>query len=147
MMIGRENPMNAAPELSVSPEKAFYILMKAREFDEKTEASGMEEGSNPTDDKDVAVLEDNPDDATEEELRSALEALNEDEQLDMIALTWIGRGDFTIDEWKAAREEARSMTDKHVPLYLVETPLFSDYLEEGLAQAGFDLNELERKHF
>jgi hypothetical protein len=134
-------------ELSIDPEKAFYILMKAREFEEKTEASDLEEGSNPTDDKDVAVLEDNPEDATEEELTSALEALNEDEQLDLIALTWVGRGDFSIDEWDAAREQAQNVTHKHTPLYLKATPLFSDYLEDGLSQAGFDLDEFERKHF
>jgi hypothetical protein len=33
--------MNAAPELSISPEKAFHILVKAREFDEKTGSSGL----------------------------------------------------------------------------------------------------------
>lgn len=134
-------------DLSVDPEKAFYILMKAREFDEKTESSGLEEGSNPTDDKDVAVLEDNAEDATQEELMSALEALNEDEQLDLITLTWIGRGDFTVDEWNEARKQAQEITDRHIPLYLIETPLFSEYLEDGLSQAGFDLDEYERKHF
>lgn len=136
-----------APELSIAPEKAFYILTKAREFEGKSPSSGLEEGSNPSDDKDVSVLEDNPDDAVEEELRSALDALNEDEQLDVMALTWIGRGDFSIEEWNAAREEAQNMTDKHITHYLMETPLFSDYLEEGLGLLGHDLDEYERKHF
>lgn len=135
------------PELSIDPEKAFYILMKAREFEEKTEASGLETGSNPSDDKDVAVLEDNPDDATLEELTTALEALNEDEQLDLVALTWIGRGDYTIDEWQEAREEARNVRDKHIVLYLSEMPLFNEYLEEGLSLAGHNLDEYERRHF
>ncbi len=99
-----------------------------------------------SDDKDVAVLEDNPDDATEEELTSAMEGLNVDEQLDLITLTWIGRGDFTIKEWAAARRQARDMPNKHIPLYLLQTPLFSDYLEEGLSLTGHDLDEYERKH-
>ncbi|PQA89389.1 DUF3775 domain-containing protein [Hyphococcus luteus] len=142
-----DNAASKTVDLTINLEKAFYILMKAREFDEKTEASGMEEGSNPSDDKDVAILEDSPGDATQEELTSALEALNEDEKLDIIALTWIGRGDFTIGEWATVRKRAAEMTDKHIPLYLLETPLFSDYLEEGLSQAGFDLDEFEREHF
>lgn len=133
------------PELSISPEKAFYILMKAREFEEKTEPSGMEDGSNPADDKSVAVLEDNPEDATEEELTAALDGLNEDEQLDLVALTWIGRGDFSIGDWIAAREEAKSVTHKHISNYLIGTPLFSEYLEEGLGLAGVDLDEFERR--
>lgn len=135
------------PELSIAPDKAFYILMKAREYEEKSAPSELEEGSNPSDDKDVAVLEDNPDDATEEELRSALDALNEDEQIDILALTWIGRGEYAIEELQAARDEAGNMSDKHIAHYLMETPLFSDFLEEGLALAGHDLDEYERKHF
>ena len=134
-------------ELSIDLEKAFYILMKAREFDEKTESAGLESGSNPTDDKDVAVLEDNLDDATQEELMAALEGLNDDEKIELIALTWIGRGDFSVKEWATARKEAIEMSHKHIPLYLAQTPLFSDYLEEGLALAGHDLDEFERKHF
>lgn len=135
------------PELSIDAEKAFYIVMKAREFDEKTGSSGLEEGSNPTDDKDVAILEDSADDATEEELAAALGGLNEDEKIDILALTWIGRGDYTMEEWDAAREEARGRLDKNFAHYLIETPLFSDYLEEGLALAGHDLDEFEREHF
>jgi len=138
---------NLHPELSIDLEKAFYILMKAREFDEKTESAGLESGSNPTDDKDVAVLEDNLDDATQEELMAALEGLNDDEKIELIALTWIGRGDFSVEEWASARKEAIDMSHKHIPLYLAQTPLFSDYLEEGLALAGHDLDEFERKHF
>lgn len=134
-------------QLSISPEKAFYILVKAREFEEKTETADMEEGSNAADDRAVAILEDNPEDATEEELRAALDSLNEDEQLDMMALTWIGRGDFSIEDWGAAREEARAMSDRHISSYLAGDPLFSDYLEEGLSLAGFNLDEFERKHF
>ena len=132
-------------ELCLSAEKAFFILMKAREFDGKTARSGLEDGSNPTDDKDVAVLEDNPDDAATEELTAAMDGLNEDEQLDLLALTWIGRGDFKIEEWPRARKEAAEMTDKHIPHYLFETPLLSDFLEEGLSLAGFDLDEFERR--
>ena len=136
------------PELAIDSEKAFYILMKAREFDEKTEASGLEDGSNPTDDRDVAILEDNPaDDATEEELATALQSLNEDEQLDLVTLVWIGRGDFSIDEWGAAREQANAVRHKHVVRYLIETPMLSDFLEEGLALAGVDLGAFERTHF
>lgn len=135
------------PELGISLEKAFYILMKAREFDEKTAPSGLEDGSNPTDDKDVAVLEDNPDDATEEELVSAIDALNDDEKIELVALTWIGRGDYSIEEIDTARQQARSQSNPHTARYLTQTPLFSDYLQEGLEQAGHDLDEYERAHF
>ena len=51
-------------------------------------------GSNPSDDNDVAVLEDHEDDAVVEELTSFIDAMSEDEQIDLVALVWLGREDF-----------------------------------------------------
>ena len=45
------------PELSLDPETAFFILMKARELDAKVEESDPDSGSNPSDDRSVDVLE------------------------------------------------------------------------------------------
>lgn len=128
-------------ELTISPEKAFFIIVKAREFDEKVEPSEPDPGSNPSDDKDVEVLEDREDDPTLEELSGALSALNDDEQLDVLALVWLGRGDFS--SFEDARQEAAAMRDKHIPRYLIGTPQLGDYLEEGLAQAGFSTEDFE----
>lgn len=134
------------PELSISPEKAFFILVRAREFEAETEPSGLEEGSNPADDREVAVLEEPEEDGPAQELQTALEDLNEDELVDVLALTWLGRGDYDVSEWEAARAAAAGQRDPHIPLYLVRTPLFSDYLEEGLGLLGHDLDEFERAH-
>ena len=127
--------------LAISGEKAFYIITKAREFDEKVAPSDPDSGSNPSDDRNVDILEDYRNDPTLEELEGALRGLNEDEQLDVIALMWLGRGDFSsFDE---ARAEASAMSDKHIPRYLIGTPLLADYLEEGLTQVGVSLEEFE----
>jgi hypothetical protein len=125
--------------LAISSEKAFYIIAKAREFDEKVAPSDPDSGSNPSDDRDVDILEDYRNDPTLEELEGALRGLNEDEQLDVIALMWLGRGDFSsFDE---ARAEASAMSDKHIPRYLIGTPMLADYLEEGLTQIGVSLED------
>lgn len=130
-------------ELNIDPETAFYIMVKAREFDEKTESTDPDSGSDAVDDGDVDILEDLADDPTLQELTAALESLNEDEQLDLIALVWVGRGDYDINEWEEARRQATEMTDQHIPRYLIETPLVSDFLEEGLSQAGYELEDYE----
>ena len=130
-------------ELNIDPENAFYILMKAREFDEKTASTDPDSGSNPSDDADVDILEDVADDPTYEELMAAMDSLNEDELYDLIALAWVGRGDFDISEWNEARKQAAEMSDQHIPRYLSETPLLSDFLEEGLSQAGYDVEDYE----
>jgi hypothetical protein len=129
-------------QLTVSPETAFYIIVKAREFDEQVEPTDPDSGSNPSDDREVDVLEEQADDPVEEELTAALEALNIDEQLDLLALMWRGRGDFT--SFAEARKEASDMSNKHIPSYLIGTPKLGDYLEEGLAQMGISLEDFEK---
>ncbi|MFZ5609641.1 MAG: DUF3775 domain-containing protein [Pseudomonadota bacterium] len=127
--------------LTISPQTVFYIIVKAREFDEKVEPNDPNPGSNPSDDMDVEILEDRPDDPTAEELRAAIDGLNEDEQLDLIALAWLGRGSF--DSYKEARDEAGAKRREHTADYLMGMPLLGEYLEEGLTALGYDLEEYE----
>src|SRR6516225_6311518 len=95
-----ELPMTTTlPNLSISPEKVYFFALKAREFDVKDVVTDPDSGSNASDDAMISVLEDHPDDPTCQELRSFIDALTEDEQIDLVALTWLGRGDGTIDEW------------------------------------------------
>ena len=131
----------AADQLTISVEKVFYIIVKAREFDEQVAPTDPESGSNPTDDRNIDVLEAQGDDPTLQELEAALSTLNIDEQLDLLGLTWLGRGDFP--SFEQARREAEDLRDKHIPSYLIGTPKLGDYLEEGLAQLGYSLEEFE----
>lgn len=124
--------------VTISPEKVCYIVIKAREFDEKVDPGDDDPGSNPGDDLSVEILEDRPGDPTLEELMGAIDVLNEDEGLELIALAWIGRGDFEPEEWDEAIEAAREVPEKRIANYLTQMPLLGDYLEEGLAR--FDLN-------
>ncbi|HET7448019.1 MAG TPA: DUF3775 domain-containing protein [Methyloceanibacter sp.] len=135
-------PEEISDQLTISPEQAFYIIVKAREFDEQVEPTDPDSGSNPADDREVDVLEEEADDTVGQELEAALEVLNVDEQLDLLALTWLGRGEYA--SFAEAREEASDMRDKHIPEYLIGTPKLGDYLEEGLAQLGISLEDFER---
>jgi hypothetical protein len=84
------------------------------------------------------VLESYADDATFDELKEAIDDMNVDEQCELVALTWVGRGDFSKDEWEEALQAAREAHNDHTAAYLLGTPLLPDYLEEGLA--AFDLS-------
>src|SRR5262249_50780978 len=72
-----------------------------------------ESGSNPTDDRMVDVLEDQADDPVYEQLMAFIGALDEDEQVVLIALTWLGRGDASIDEWEELCSEAARAQRAH----------------------------------
>ena len=128
--------MITAPTLSISPEKVFFFIAKAREFDVKDGVSDPDPGSNATDDAMLDVLEDHADDPTFQELTSFINALNEDEQIDLVALTWLGRGDGTLSEWDDLREEAARLHNKRTAAYLLAKPMLGDHLEEGLSVFG-----------
>ena len=131
----------SAPELSIDPDDAFYILMKAREFEAKTPESDPDSGSNATDDNALDVLEDRADDATQAELVSAITNLSDDALLDLLALIWIGRGDFTFAEWDEARDAARDIGRERAPRYICGAPLVSDFLDQALSDIGLSLED------
>src|SRR3974390_3730849 len=123
--------------LTISPEKVCFIIMKAREFDAKDEVTEPEPGSNPTDDMNVEVLEEHEDDPVVEELTSLIDSLSEDEQIDLVALAWLGRDDYSASDWATVREEAARAHTQRTADYLLGTPLVGDYLEEGLSMLGY----------
>jgi hypothetical protein len=128
--------MAAIPNLSISSEKVCFIILKAREFDVKDIVTEPDPASNPTDDREVAVLEDHADDPVFMELVSFIGALSEDERVDLVALAWLGRGDGSLDDWPELREEAARTHTRRTARYLLGMPLIADFLEEGLAQFG-----------
>jgi hypothetical protein len=130
-----------APELSLNPDDAFFILMKAREFDEKMSDQNIDDEPSTEDGGAGEVFEDQAVDATEEELIASIRRLNDDAQLDLLALVWIGRGDFALAEWPQARDAARDIGRERIARYLCGIPMVSDYLDEALAQIGFSLED------
>jgi hypothetical protein len=141
-----ENPKDDdAAALTISPEKVFFVIVKAKEFDAKDEVTEPEPGSNPSDDRDVAVLEDHADDPVVEELTSFINSLSDDEQIDLVALAWLGRDDYAASDWPAVREEAARAHNKRTAEYLLGTPLVGDFLEEGLSMLGCSCEEFERE--
>jgi hypothetical protein len=134
---------DASPALSISPEKAYFFVQKAREFDVKDVVTDPDSGSNAADDGMVSVLEDHPDDPTQQELKAFINGLTEDEQIDLVTLTWLGRGDGEIAEWDDMREEAQRLHNNRTAQYLLGKPMLADHLEEGLAQLGYSGEDYE----
>ena len=133
-------------ELTISPEQVCFIIVKAREFDVKDADSELESGSNASDDQMLSVLEDRSDDPVQQELSSFIENMTEDEQIDLVALAWLGRDDNTIEDWPSIRAEAagaHSSRKGRTARYLLGMPLLADYLEEGLAMFGVSCEPYE----
>ena len=131
---------------NISVDTVCYIIIKAREYDVKTTPVIRDPASNPSDDGEVEILQDYPDDPTHVELAAELRRLNRDEMIELLAMMWLGRGDFTIKEWEDAVAQARDEVDEHTPGYLMGTPLLGDYLEDGLSQLGFSCEDVDKRH-
>ncbi|MBF0248511.1 MAG: DUF3775 domain-containing protein, partial [Alphaproteobacteria bacterium] len=111
-------------------------ILRTREFDAKEASPYDDAGGNPTDDNDHQVLADHPDDTVYEELMTFLEALSEDELVELHAMVMLGRGDVDADGWADAVAVARDDLDENTPRLMLQNPLISDHLAEALAQFG-----------
>lgn len=136
--------MKKVPELAISAEKVAVIVDKARQFDVKDVVTDPGSGSNASDDAMLSVLEDHPDDPVRGELTAIIRGLNEDEQIDLVALAWLGRGDGELDDWDDIRAEAARLRNKRAAEYLLGMPLLGDHLEEALTQFGHSVEEFEK---
>ena len=127
--------------LTISPEKVCYIIVKARERDAKVDPVGTDQVLGPADEEDRELLGAYSDDATYQELEGAIESLNEDELVDLLALDWLGRGDEDKETWGEYLTQARQSLNERTVNYLLGTPLLSDFLEEGLTRLGYSIEE------
>jgi len=134
------------PELLIATEKVCFVVVKAREFDVKDVVTDPGDASNASDDSMISVLEDHGDDPVAAELRGFIGALDEDEQIDLVALAWLGRGDGTIDDWPELRAEAARAHNKRTASYLLGMPLLADHLEDALSQFGYSCDDFEMGH-
>lgn len=79
----------------------------------------------------------------EAELDAFVDRLNEDEQAELVALFWIGRGSFDADEWDEAYRTALGNASSPTVDYLKGSPHLADHLEAGLEALGIDSSEVE----
>jgi hypothetical protein len=128
--------------LKLSSDDAFFILLRAREFDDRIDLADLipdeaAPGASP------ATADD---DGIEAELAAAIKRLDDDALTDLVALIWIGRGDFATAEWRAARRAAGQLGRERAPDYVAAMPMVSDYLEQGLSAFGHTLAHYVETH-
>ena len=136
----------AEPVLTISPDKVCFIAIKVREFDAKDVETDPDSGSNPSDDAMLAVLETHADDPVYQELQEFIDGLSEDEQIDLVAIAWLGRGDGAIADWTELRREAQRVHNDRTAAYLLGKPMLSDHLIDGLEALGCSCDAFEKEH-
>lgn len=126
-------------ELTVSLDTLSRLIVRARELEAQVPAIETDDEDDPTDSDDpLTVLEDEANEAVEDEVRTLLEDLPEDEAAEVLALAWVGRGTYDASEWDEAIETANEDDNDSVVDQLLDMPMLAGYLDAGLA--AFDIN-------
>jgi hypothetical protein len=123
--------------LNLNPETVCLLIEKAHEFHSQEQVVVSEEPTSYGDDWDTQILAAHASDPTYMELKSIIKDLEPDQQISLVALMWLGRGDFSADEWNKALEQAEDNWNNRTAEYLIGTPLVADYRADGLVQLGY----------
>jgi len=118
--------------LDLNSEIVEHIIERAHEYQTHDDARTLE-------DEEEASLEGLEEESLQDvsdpvflELKAAIDDLEPDQQVSLVALMWLGRGDYTLSEWDRALERAGESWNERTAEYLIRTPLLADYLSEGL---------------
>jgi len=124
--------------LNVSTEIICNIITRAREINIEDDMFVPGDPDAPSKDGSKVVLEENRVDLTYRELKNAINELEPDQQKELVALFFVGRGDYDTDQWADAILEAENLPGNKRAQFLVSKPMLAELLEEGLAK--FDLS-------
>ena len=128
-------------ELELNRDTVQFIIDTAHEFHSQDDVTFDEEPERPDEDWAQQVAADYDNYPYYQELKTTIEDLEPDQQISLVALMWLGRGDYSIGEWNDALKFAEESWTDHTAEYLIGTSLLADYLAEGIEQ--FDSEEAE----
>lgn len=131
-------------DLTIDPDTVRLFILKAKALSagvNEDYADGAEheveyDGDGRDNHRHDGLAEEEEEDLTAEELRELIQDLNVDEAAELVALVWVGRGDYDAGEWQEAVAAARDRANRRTAKYLLGMPLLADWLEEGLEALG-----------
>lgn len=127
--------VDAGPKPEINTDKVNAIILMARELEAPD--TGIEaDASNPVDDGFTASLTEKGAETALRTLLGAIEELDEDEQIELVALAWTGRGDFDAASWPEAVKTARERREGSTARYLAQMETLAENLDDGLAAFG-----------
>jgi len=125
------------PELRISTDKVCDFIERAREVAGLVPSTAGDRTTTGDDSKLVTIEEQPGEDDRRREMIEFVAGLNVEEQTDLLALIWLGRGDYDIAEWNEAVAEAEARIAARDPDYLVGDAALPEYLGDGLDAFGY----------
>ncbi|HHF7344962.1 TPA: DUF3775 domain-containing protein [Legionella feeleii] len=128
--------------LNINPEIVCALIEKAKIFHSKEEVTFGEDMPDSEYEYDWAqVLADHQDDLTYLEVRTTINDLDPAQKIDLLALMYLGRGDFEANDWSSAHKEAKARLAPNLTDYLFSKPLIASYWEQSLELLGYSCEE------
>ena len=118
-------------ELSLNPRFLQNLILRTRALVAQ-EGQISDDDGNLSDDPGPAAPRFDREDLTRAEIAAEIEDLEPDQQAELVALMWIGRGDMEPEEWRETVEMAADRQDGPTSRYLLSHPHVADHIEEGL---------------
>lgn len=118
--------------MNIAEQSVRNLILRARAYDSKEQIDDFVPDPDSAETDAVETLQTGEHDPIRDEMQNWLETLDEEAQAELVALYWIGRGDYEGRDFPRAVQDARSRRTTPTSDYLLGAPLLGDYLELGL---------------
>lgn len=118
--------------MNMAEKSVRSLILRARAYDSKEQIDDYQRDPDTSELDSVETMLTGDHDPIRDEIRNWIECLDEESQVELVALYWIGRGDFEGRDFAAAFSEARARRTSPTAGYLLGAPMLGDYLESGL---------------
>ncbi|WP_417482796.1 DUF3775 domain-containing protein [Maricaulis sp.] len=118
--------------MNMAEKSVRSLILRARAYDSKEQIDDFQPDPDTSEVDFVESMVTGDHDPIRDEIRNWIDCLDEEGQVELVALYWIGRGDFEGREFSAAVTEARARRSSPTSGYLLGAPMLGDYLEAGL---------------
>ena len=122
--------------LSMNPDIVCRLIELSEEFHAQEQVVIPEPPDGSGGDWSTQMLAGHAEDASYQEFKNIIEELEPDQQHQVVGLLWLGRGDYTFEEWDTVLSEARYRVAGDTADYLIGHPLLAEHLSAGLEAHG-----------
>lgn len=118
--------------MNIAEKTVRELILRARGYDGKEQVDDFERDPDTGELDAVEQFETGEKDPGREEIENWISALDEEAQAELVALYWIGRGDYEGRDFVQSVKDARERRTTPTADYLLGAPLMGDYIELGL---------------
>lgn len=123
-------------ELRINPDKVCELIEASRELAGKVPATTGDRTSTGDDSPFISMEDYGGADPRRQQIVELIGGLNVEEQADLLALLYVGRGDFDLADWEAALAEAEARIGSKDADFMIGDAALPGYLSDALDAFG-----------